>query len=261
MVEGKYISANGLEVFYREFGEGKPLILLHGATDTHKLWKPFTPQFSESFRVITPDSRGHGRTLNPSQELSYQTLADDLAGFIQALDLEKPFIFGYSDGGQAALDFGMRYPEVAGALVIGGAWYRFSAEYQNSLRQTGILGAGEVDFQAFGEVAPADWRERMSKSHPNPDPDYPEILLKNLAALFWTPLNYVRGDFQKITAPALILVGEMDEMVPPQESREMAELIPGAEFAVIPSASHAQVIVRGGEFLQLVIEFLLRQLD
>lgn len=258
MAEGKYISANGLEVFYREFGEGKPLILLHGATETHKLWQPFIPKLSESFRVITPDSRGHGRTINSASEFSYQVLADDLAAFIQALDLDTPFLFGYSDGGQAVLDFGIRYPEIAGALVIGGAWYRFSTEYQNSLKKTGFVGPGKMDFQIFGEFAPVDWRERMIRAHPNPDSNYPETLLRNLAALFWTLLNYVREDFQKITASALILVGEMDEMVPPEESREMAALIPGAELEVIPGASHNEVLQEGGGIVDLVLSFFIR---
>ena len=261
MVEGRYISANGLEIFYQDAGQGRPLILLHGATDTHKLWHSFVPALSESFRVFTPDSRGHGRTFNPSQELSYQTLADDLAEFIQELDLEKPFVFGYSDGGQAALDFGMRYPDIPGALVIGGAWYRFSAEYQDALRQAGFIGPGEIDFQIYGKFAPEDWKERMSKFHLNPDPNYPEVLLKNLATLFWTPLNYGKEDFKKILAPTLVLIGELDEMVQPEESREMALLIREAELAVIPGATHTQVIVPGGEWLPIVIDFLLRQRD
>ena len=261
MVEGRYIPANGLEIFYRESGRGKPLILLHGATDTHKLWQSFVPTLSKSFRVFTPDSRGHGRTLNPSQELSYQTLADDLAAFINELDLKRPFVFGYSDGGQAALDFGMRYPDIPGALVIGGAWYRFSAEYQDGLRQAGFTGPGEIDFQIYGDFAPEDWKERMSMFHLNPDPNYPEVLLKNLATLFWTPLNYGKEDFQKILAPTLVLVGELDEMVRPEESREMASLIPEAKLAVIPGATHTQVIIPGGECLPIVIDFLLRQMD
>ena len=261
MVEGRFISANGLEIFYQDVGQGRPLILLHGATDTHKLWQSFVPALSKFFRVFTPDSRGHGRTLNPSQELSYQILADDLAAFIYELDLEKPFIFGYSDGGQAALDFGMRYPDIAGALGIGGAWYRFSAEYQEALRQAGFIGPGEIDFQIYSEFAPEDWKERMSKLHLNPDPNYPEVLLKNLATLFWTPLNYGKEDFQKILAPTLVLIGELDEMVQPEESREMALLIREAELAVIPGATHTQVIVPGGEWLPIVIDFLLRQRD
>jgi len=261
MVDGKYIHANGLEIFYQDAGQGRPLILLHGATDTHKLWQSSVPTLSKSFRVFTPDSRGHGRTLNPSQGLSYQTLADDLAAFIYELDLKRPFVFGYSDGGQAALDFGMRYPDIPGALVIGGAWYRFSTEYQETLRQAGFIGPGEIDFQIYSELAPEDWKERMSKFHLNPDPNYPDALLKNLATLFWTPLNYGKEDFQKILAPTLVLIGELDEMVQPEESREMALLIREGELAVIPGATHTQVIVPGGEWLPIVTDFLLRQMD
>ena len=101
----------------------------------------------------------------------------------------------------------------------------------------------------------------MSKLHLNPDPNYPEVLLKNLATLFWTPLNYGKEDFQKILAPTLVLIGELDEMVQPEESREMALLIREAELAVIPGATHTQVIVPGGEWLPIVIDFLLRQRD
>ena len=261
MDAGKFAQANGLEIFYREAGQGKPLILLHGATDTHTLWTPFIPDFLKFYKVIAPDSRGHGRTLNPLGMLSYPQMADDLAAFIQELDLEKPYIFGYSDGGQIALDLGMRYPDLAGALVIGGAWYRFSENYQDSLRKNGFLGPGEIDFQVFNKFAPADWIERMRKFHPNPDPNYPKVLMRNLATLFWTPLNYEREDFLEIQAPTLVLVGENDEMVPPEESREMAEMIPGAEFAIIPGTTHTQVIVPGGECLSVVIDFLARQED
>ncbi|MCD6425123.1 MAG: alpha/beta hydrolase [Anaerolineales bacterium] len=261
MAEGKFLSTTGLEIYYQEYGGGRPLILLHGATDTHKLWSPFIPELSKIFQVFTPDSRGHGRTFNPAGELNYQTLADDLAAFIQELDLEKPFIFGYSDGGQTALDFGMRYPDIAGALVIGGAWYRFSAEYQDALKQVGFIGVGEINLHIYEKFAPADWRERMGKYHPNPDPNYPEVLLRSLSSLFWTPLNYDKEDFLKIQAPTLILVGEQDELVPPEESWEMAALIPGAELALIPGATHTQVIIPGGECLPIVIDFLLRQLD
>ena len=260
MTEGKFVYTHDLDIYYRAYGGGRPLILLHGATDTHKLWSSLFPELSKNFQVFTPDSRGHGRTLNPAGELNYQTMADDLAAFIQVLDLEKPFIFGYSDGGQTALDFGMRYPDVAGALVIGGAWYRFSAQYQDALIKAGFIGEGEIDFHNYEKFAPSDWRERMGKIHPNPDQNYPEVLLRSLATLFWTPLNYAKEDFLKIQAPTLILVGENDELVPPEESREMAAMIPGAEFAEIPGTTHTQVIVPGGECLPIVIDFLLRQL-
>lgn len=261
MIDGRFISANGLEIFYRDVGQGRSLILLHGATDTHKLWQSSVPFFADSFRVLTPDSRGHGHTINPSNRLSYRDMADDLAEFIHGLKLEKPFVFGYSDGGQAALEFGMHYPDIPSGLVIGGAWYQFSVAYQEALRKAGFIGPGKIDFQIFEKFAPDDWKDRMQKFHPHPDPDYPKVLLNNLASLFWTPLNYDQKDFNKIQVPTLVMIGEKDEMVPLEEARELASLIPGAEFAIIPGATHNQVIVAGGEFLNIVMDFLLRQID
>jgi len=129
------------------------------------------------FRVITPDSRGHGRTVNPARELSYSTMADDLAAFIQALGLEKPFIFGYSDGGQTALDFGMRYPDLAKALVIGAAWYRFSEEYQNALKNAGYEGPGLLNFEVIGKKTPPDWLSVYGWRIP--------ILIPHITEHFW----------------------------------------------------------------------------
>jgi len=255
--EGLTVSANGLAVYYRVFGSGRPLILLHGATDTHSCWEPFIPEFSKSFRVFTPDSRGHGRTMNPSLGFSYQDLADDLAAFILALKLEKPFIFGYSDGGQAVLDFGMRYPEIASGLVIGGAWYQFSEGYQRAIKEVGFIGPGEIDFELFEKHAPPDWEKQMRLAHPNPDPNYPRALLQDLSRVWWTPLAYEQKDFLKITAPALILMGERDEMIFLDEAREMAKMIPNAALATIPGATHNDVLGSGSPAVEMVLKFIL----
>ena len=127
--------------------------------------------------------------------------------------------------------------------------------------KAGFIGGSEINFQIYEKYAPLDWKERMGKFHPNPDPNYPEMLLRSLASLFWTPLNYDKDDFLKIQSPTLILAGEQDELVPPEESREMAAMIAGAELALIPGTTHTQVIVPGGACLPIVIDFLLNQLD
>ena len=255
---GKFVQANDLEIYYREEGDGIPLILLHGGTDTHKLWDPFIPHFAERYRVLTPDSRGHGRTINPSPGLSYQGMADDLARFIEVLDLNRPLIFGYSDGGQIALELGMRYPSLSRGLVVGGAWYRFSQEYQDGLRRAGYEGPGQVNFDTIDQYARPGWRDRLRVQHPGQDPDYYLILLKDISRMWWTPLNYHQEDFQKISVPTLILIGELDEMIPQDEAREMAQLIPGAELAIIKNAGHLDLLVEGGEFLNIVDDFFSR---
>ena len=257
--EGSTISANGLKIYYREWGAGRPLILMHGATDTHVFWDPFIPAFSERYRVIALDNRGHGRTINPEPNLTYPMMADDLAGLIKALDLESPLIFGYSDGGQAALDLGIRYPDLVGALVIGGVWFQFSKYYQDAISSSGFISPGEVNYEIFEKQAPEDWEERLRTAHHDTRSEYPRILLSMLARLWWTPLEYTDEDFQKITSPVLILVGDKDDVIPLEETQELAGKIPQAELVVIPGAGHNEVIVSGGVFLDRALDFLDRQ--
>ena len=104
---GKYVKANGVNIYYEEYGSGEPLVLLHGGMGASNDFEHLIPAFSKQFRVITPDSREHGRTDNPSGNFSYRLMADDVAAFINALNLSQPSICGWSDGGQIALELGM----------------------------------------------------------------------------------------------------------------------------------------------------------
>jgi pimeloyl-ACP methyl ester carboxylesterase len=143
---GAYADANGLRVYYEVHGEGEPLMLLHGGTATSQSWASHLPAFTEHFRVFAPDSRGHGRTDNPTGELGYREMAEDIAALIDALDLRRPLVLGYSDGGQIALELGIRYPGLAGALVLGGTQFRFSEAYLRDARTLlGIADGEEVD--------------------------------------------------------------------------------------------------------------------
>ena len=76
---GTHVEANGLRVYYEVHGEGEPLLLIHGGTATSQSWASHLPAFTEHFRVIAPDSRGHGRTDNPTGKLGYRLMADDVA--------------------------------------------------------------------------------------------------------------------------------------------------------------------------------------
>jgi pimeloyl-ACP methyl ester carboxylesterase len=152
--QGQYVKANGLDIYYQEYGTGEPLLLIHGGTITSNSWQAHAPSFAQHFRVIAPDSRGHGRTRNPTGEFSYRLMADDMAVFVQALSLNKPLICGFSDGGQIALEIGMCYPYLAKALVVGGAWYKFSERYCNVLKEWGIEGPGIVDIAQIQKSTP-----------------------------------------------------------------------------------------------------------
>ena len=156
---GRSIDVNGVALYYEEHGEGDPVILIHGGYASSAMWQVVLPPLVDGFRVITPDSRGHGRSTNPAGELSYPLIADDVAALIGALELARPVVGGWSDGGQVAMELGARHPGVAGGLIVGGAYPDFGA---GGLREafmgfTGADDAGTPDIaqleENFGDFA------------------------------------------------------------------------------------------------------------
>src|SRR5262249_17854787 len=145
MTGSQFVNVSDIRLHYKEYGSGQPLILLHGGTANMEAWTEQIPALAQHFRVITLDTRGHGQSTNPSGKFSYRLLADDTAAFIRALNLSKPVIFGYSDGGQAALELGIRYPDMPGALVLGGTVHHFNEEYFSGLQSVGFERPGYVN--------------------------------------------------------------------------------------------------------------------
>lgn len=258
-MSGKFIQANGINIHYEEYGDGVPLILLHGGTGTIAEWQSFTPAFAPHFHIYALDSRGHGKTDNPSGKLSYRTMADDVAAFITALDIKRPLVCGYSDGGQVALEIAMRYPALTRALVVGAAWYKFSEAYVNSLKGWGIERPGEFDFDWAQENFPHFVEEWKTHHRQNDDPDYWKSLLLQISEMWLTPLNYTEDDFNKITDPVLILIGDRDGMIPLDDAIEMYQMIANAELAVLPNADHLSVVTNPETFIHIVLGFLMRK--
>jgi pimeloyl-ACP methyl ester carboxylesterase len=244
-------------MYYQELGIGPPLLLIHGGTGTSANWHPYMSTFARHFHVVAPDSRAHGRTNNPAGRLSYRAMADDIAALIQALGLEQPRVCGYSDGGQIALELGMRYPGLASALVVGGAWFKFSEPYLVGIRHFGFEEPGIVNTAQIEQAAP-QLVEAWQKEHAG-GPDYWKILLTQISTMWHTPLDYTPADFACITATTLVLIGDRDDFIPVEEAVEMYRLIPQAELAVVAGADHGLLFSRPEGFTQPVLEFLLRQ--
>jgi pimeloyl-ACP methyl ester carboxylesterase len=253
----KFVKANGINIHYEEYGDGDiPLILLHGGTGTLEEWKPLIPSFASHFHMYALDSRAHGKTDNPPGKLSYRTMADDVAAFIKVLDLNHPLACGYSDGGQIALELAMRYPGLSQALVVGATWYKFSETYVNSLKSWRIERPGEFDFDWIEETYPhfvEEW-----KTHHGLDPEYWRSLLLQISELWLTPLNYTEADFQQITDPILIIIGDRDGMIPLSNATEMYQMIETAELAVLPNTNHMGVLTNPEPFIRIVSDFLTR---
>jgi pimeloyl-ACP methyl ester carboxylesterase len=248
---GQYVRANGLEIYYEEYGSGQPLLLLYGGTQTHSLWEQHIPILAQHFRVITPDSRGHGKTVNPMSTLSYRMMADDTAALIEALGLEQPLVCGFSDGGRICLEMGTNYPGLAKAYVVNGASYRWSEALLRETKQMGLESPGIVNFERFEQYDPR-WVLHLQQQYES----WHDILIQ-ISHMWLAPWDHTDEDLRKIGEPTLLLAGDRDDLgLPVEYAVHMYRTIPKAELAIAPNSGHE---VRVELFTTLVLDFLLRQ--
>lgn len=251
------VEANGLRIYYRETGDGPPLVLVHGGLATGEvMWSArVVADLAERYRVLIPDSRGHGRTDNPAASMRYDGMADDVAAFSAALGLERPAIVGYSDGAQVALEIGLRHPALPSAMVIGGVVTRPVEGYLQALREMGFPASGEADFPQVEQAMGGFYATlRTSHQHAQGDDDF-RAYLREISALWYSVPDYTDAQLAGIDVPSLVIVGDRDG-VSVDESIRLYRLLPRGELAVVPNADHG-----AGEkkvFWDAVTDFLAR---
>lgn len=262
-----YAQANGLSIWYVEAGHGVPLLLLHGGTvsngplwaDGVHGWGGYLGRFAEHFRVIAPDTRGHGRTLNPSGALSFPLFAEDTLALIQALHLERPLLCGFSDGGITASIVGITAPEVPRAIVNLAGYDTFNPAPDARIAARTWLGGGDPQATRTNLVWPEPpspmEQKRIDDYEPTQGPGYVKTYFENIFDLWTTPTPYSTDDLAKITAPTLILVGDRDEFCTLEEGVAAYRKLPRGEMAVMPGAGHGIT----PQACTLALDFLRRQ--
>ncbi|MBC8160985.1 MAG: alpha/beta hydrolase [Roseiflexaceae bacterium] len=252
-----YIDVGDLKIYYEDHGVGWPLVLLHGGLTTgDMMWGDRVPALAQYFRVIVPDSRGHGRTNNPAGTLNYSQMADDVAGLISALGLIRPTIIGYSDGAQIALELGLRHPDQMTALILGGVVTQPTTQYLAALGDMGFSQPGQLDFDQFERVYP-EFFDTIKTAHAHVyGPEYWRRFFLQISELWLGLPTYADEALATILVPSLIITGDRDETGSLDESLRLYRLLPKAELAVIPDADHS-----AGEselFWGAVQDFLIR---
>lgn len=265
----KYVQADGLRIAYTEYGQGRPLVLIHGGGLTSAMWAEQIPVLAEKFHVLVPDTRGHGKTNNPDHAFSYELLAEDVMAFCHALGVEKPVLMGYSDGGIVALTAGVRHPGFARALVVGGAvppfgeadrkhYFEGMHSFYAPVKGGSVLTDEHLD--AMYAEAPESW-EVMARMHAKPgQPDYWRTLMKDVWNTWNTPESYAYTSEQLrgVNIPALVILGDRDDFFLPSSAARLAALLPEGELAVVPRAAHNVFHAKPGLFNALVMDFLER---
>jgi pimeloyl-ACP methyl ester carboxylesterase len=259
-ISGKHADVKGFKLYYEELGKGPPLILIHGGISTSRSgWEPCYEIFAEHFRVIALDSRGHGKSENPSKELTYRLMADDTVAFMEELGLENPLVCGWSDGGQIALEIGIEYPEATKALVAGGVLSEMSDHYVEGMRAWGLNGPGNVDVQKLQETVP-EFAASLKEIHSHVyGEDYWKELLAISSNMWFNPDSFPQERTRKIATSTLIIQGDRDEAVPLDDAVKIFKMLPKGELAIIAGAGHDGILTQAPKFAGAIIEFLKRQ--
>jgi len=249
--QARFVSANDTEIHYRVAGDGRPLIVLHGGSASNDpAWDPmrwgfgaYIAELAEDFHVFAPDIRGHGATVNLAGTLSYDLLAEDLVAFVRALELERPALIGFSEGGIIGAVVTISEPDVLGPHVNIAGYDLFdpASPAMEALRRTlshNDPNATEPDLD-YIEQRGGPWFEALVASHDAAQgPGTWRRLLVDAFEHWTAPIGYSLDDLRRISTPTLIMAGDRDPFCGPAVSADAFARIPGAELAVIPNCGH-----------------------
>ncbi len=223
------------------------MVLIAGLGATHHLWEMQAPSFARSFRVVTFDNRGSGETDKPSEPYSIALFADDTAALMDALGIERAHVYGQSMGGLIAQEFALRHPRRLRCLVLGCTTFGGPNSVLPSPQAAALLSGmpNLPEDQAVERVMELFYSPRYRRDHAEearsriqsyfPLRTPPDAYARQLVAC----LTFDAYDrLPQIDAPTLVINGAEDALIPPENSRIMAQRIPDAELVLFPEAGH-----------------------
>jgi len=242
-----YVQANGINIYYESQGEGEPLLLIAGLGATHELWELQVPSFARWYRVVTFDNRGAGDSDKPQEPYSIALFADDTAALMDALGIERAHVYGQSMGGIIAQEFALRHPQRVRCLVLGCTTFGGPNSVLPSPEAAAVLSGmpNLPEEQAVDRVLEVFYSRRYRREHA----EEARQRIQNYFPLRTPPDAYARQlmacltfdayeRLPQIAAPTLVINGVEDVLLPAENSRIMAQRIPGAELVLFPEAGH-----------------------
>lgn len=226
-----------IQLHYIEKGEGKPLVLLHGNGQSLDYFQNQIETFSKSYRVFAVDTRGHGRSPRGTAPFSMQQFSEDLHAFLDTHNLKKIILLGFSDGGNIALTFALRYPEYIEKLIVNGA----------NLNTKGVKLRYQIPIEIGYRLA------KLSASKNETARRKSEML-----GLMVNEPNICPEQLCEIKMPTLVLVGTND-MIKDAHSRTIAAALPHAEFVAL-KGGHCISKDAPEAYNRTVLDFLKKQM-
>ena len=255
---------NGINLFYEISGSGEPLLLIYGLAGRGKGWKFQLDALSSQFQLIAFDNRGVGESDQPVEAYSLAQMADDAAGLLDALGIEAAYVFGISMGGMIAQELVLRHPHKVRKLALGCTHSGINHCVPSPGWVTEIFKSlpGKPREQVVRESAAFNYSPYTQKHRPE--------LIESLIPLFVDNRQRLHGYLNQINAvwafdafdrlpqiavPTLVMTGADDVLVPPGNSKRIAERIPNARLIEFPDAGHLFFIEKADDVNRELLNF------
>ena len=222
--ESGYAPVNGLKMYYEIHGTGgMPLVLIHGGGSTiESSFSNILPLLAKNRKVIAVELQAHGRTSDRDSSESFQQDADDVAGLLQYLKINKADFFGFSNGGHTTMEIAMRHPAIVNKLVIASSFYK---------RNGVIPGFFEGMEHASLENMPKPLQTAYLKVAA--DKNGLQVMFNRDKERMLRFKDWGDDDMRSIKAPTLLILGDHD-VVTPEHAVEMSHIIPKAQLMILP---------------------------
>jgi aminoacrylate hydrolase len=267
ITQGRRVSIGHAELYVEEHGAGEPLLLVAGLGGVGRFWAHQVPDFARHFRVILHDHRGVGRSGPGPLVSNAGELADDLLRLMDALGLESAHLVGHSTGGAIGQHIALRAPERLKSLVLSASWAGPTPLFLQTFhtRRDILINSGPLNYLMVGTLlaAPAWWladRFRDTQSYFRDRLAEFAGLEVELGRLNAVMAHDLRHRVAGIRTPTLVIGAKDDQLTPPGLSEELAQRIPGATLAVLPSGGHFCPQTVTEEYNARVLEFLTAQI-
>lgn len=248
-----------VDLYYEVQGEGKAIVFTHGASWNHKQWQPQVDYFSEKYKTVVWDIRGHGASSLPDGKVDSEDFSKDLVDLISHLGIDKAILCGLSLGGHISLQTAIRYPDKVEALVLIGtpftnAFNWFERMFVPLNRWSSYL----MPVKLSGKI-----QAKMLSKYNKSNQSYIEEAFRSITHSNWvriwdavTRMDSTR-DLNKVKCPTLLLQGESDNMIMRQQEY-MQDKIANSQLKVIKNAHHATNLDNPDEVNETLGSFILK---
>ena len=237
-----HADANGVSIYYAVYGEGSPVILLHGGLANADYWGNQVRALMPHHTVIVMDSRGHGRSTRDSRPYGYDLMADDVVSLMDVLQVPKADIVGWSDGGILGLDLAIRHPDRVGKIFAFAAVTRTSGAKYGAIMYPTVV--------AFIKRAGQEY-----KAYSTAPREFSSFVMQ-IVKMWASQPNWTDAQLKAIAAPVLVVHGDHDETIKRAHTEYIAATIPGAKLLFLPGTSHFAFLQDTELFNSAVLHFL-----